>query len=83
MIKPNQIGTLSETIAAITLAHANNLQTIISHRSGETMDDFIADLAVAVGAEFIKCGPTRGERVEKYNSLMEIERSLDYSRDKD
>jgi enolase len=77
LIKPNQIGTLSETIAAITLAHDHNLKTIISHRSGETMDDFIADLAVAANSGQIKAGaPARGERVAKYNRLMEIEREI-------
>jgi enolase len=78
LIKPNQIGTLSETIAAIQLAHSNGLKTIISHRSGETMDDFIADLVVAANSGQIKAGaPARGERVAKYNRLMEIERELE------
>ncbi len=78
LIKPNQIGTLSETIAAIRLAHSNGQKTIISHRSGETMDDFIADLAVAANSGQIKAGaPARGERVAKYNRLMEIERELE------
>ncbi len=77
LIKPNQIGTLSETIAAIRLAHDNGQKTIISHRSGETMDDFIADLAVAANTGQIKAGaPARGERVAKYNRLMEIETEL-------
>lgn len=77
LIKPNQIGTLSETIAAIRLAHNNGQKTIISHRSGETMDDFIADLAVAANSGQIKAGaPARGERVAKYNRLMEIEKDL-------
>ncbi|MFA7662601.1 MAG: phosphopyruvate hydratase [Patescibacteria group bacterium] len=74
LIKLNQIGTLSETIECIRLAQANNYKVVISHRSGETSDTFIADLAVAVGAEFIKAGaPNRGERVAKYNRLLEIE----------
>ncbi|MEK7580272.1 MAG: phosphopyruvate hydratase [Patescibacteria group bacterium] len=78
LIKLNQIGTLTETINCINLAKANNYKTIISHRSGETTDDFIADLAVAVNADFIKAGaPSRGERVVKYNRLMEIERELE------
>lgn len=78
LIKPNQIGTLTETIAAIRLAHEHNQKTIISHRSGETMDDFIADLAVAANSGQIKAGaPARGERVAKYNRLMEIERELE------
>lgn len=74
LIKVNQIGTLSETIDAIDLAKKNNYKVSISHRSGETADTFIADLAVAVNAEFIKTGSmSRGERVEKYNRLMKIE----------
>ncbi len=77
LIKPNQIGTLSETIAAIRLARENSYQIFISHRSGETADTFIADLAVAVNAEFIKTGSmSRSERIEKYNRLMEIEEEL-------
>lgn len=74
LIKLNQIGTLSETIDAIYLAKKNNYQVSVSHRSGETSDTFIADLAVAVNAEFIKTGSmSRSERVEKYNRLMKIE----------
>ncbi len=74
LIKLNQIGTLSETLEAIALADKNNFNCIISHRSGETCDDFIADLAVAVSAKFIKTGSvTRGERITKYNRLMKIE----------
>ncbi len=77
LIKLNQIGTLSETIAAITLAKKHHYQVSISHRSGETSDTFIADLAVAVNSEFIKTGSmSRSERVEKYNRLMEIEMEL-------
>jgi enolase len=77
LIKLNQIGTLTETIAAIMLARRNGYKVIISHRSGETSDTFIADLAVAVNAEFIKTGSlSRSERVEKYNRLMEIELEL-------
>ncbi len=77
LIKLNQIGTLSETIDAIELAHANGYKTSISHRSGETGDTFIADLAVAVNSEFIKTGSlSRSERVEKYNRLLEIEDEL-------
>jgi enolase len=73
LIKPNQIGTLSETLACISLAHANHLSTVISHRSGETSDDFIADLAVGAGARFIKTGSlSRGERLAKYNRLLKI-----------
>lgn len=77
LIKLNQIGTLSETMAAIKLAQKNKYKVIISHRSGETADTFIADLAVAVGADFIKTGSlSRSERVEKYNRLMEIESEI-------
>lgn len=77
LIKPNQIGTLTQTINCINLAQENNYRIIISHRAGETNDDFIADLSVAVGADFIKTGaPNRGERVAKYNRLMEIEEEL-------
>lgn len=77
LIKVNQIGSLSETIDAIMLARKHNYQIFISHRSGETADTFIADLAVAVNSEFIKTGSmSRSERVEKYNRLMEIELEL-------
>jgi enolase len=68
---------LSETIDAIVLAQKNNYAVSVSHRSGETADTFIADLAVAVNAEFIKTGSlSRSERVEKYNRLMQIESEL-------
>lgn len=74
MIKPNQIGTLTETLDAIDLAKHGGYKTIISHRSGETEDTFIADLAVAVNAGQIKTGaPCRSERVAKYNRLLRIE----------
>lgn len=74
LIKLNQIGTLSETIDAIYLSKKHGYKVAISHRSGETADTFIADLAVAVNSEFIKTGSmSRSERVEKYNRLMEIE----------
>jgi enolase len=77
IIKPNQIGTLTETMSAISLAKGFNWATIISHRSGETEDSFIADLAVAVSSQFIKSGaPARGERLAKYNQLLRIEESL-------
>lgn len=77
LIKLNQIGTLTETIDAIMTAKKNGYQTSVSHRSGETADTFIADLAVAVNSEFIKTGSlSRSERVEKYNRLMEIEAEL-------
>lgn len=74
LIKPNQIGTLSETLKTIKLAQDNNYEVVISHRSGETNDDFIADLSIAVNSKYIKTGaPNRGERVAKYNRLMAIE----------
>jgi len=77
LIKLNQIGTLSETIDAVYLAKKNNYKVSISHRSGETADAFIADLAVAVNADFIKTGSlSRSERVEKYNRLMKIESEI-------
>ena len=73
LIKPNQIGTLSETLDCMVLAHANGLDTVVSHRSGETSDDFIADLAVGAGSRFIKTGSlSRGERLAKYNRLLQI-----------
>ena len=77
LIKPNQIGTLTETLAAIAIAGDAGWSVVISHRSGETDDSFIADLAVACGAGQIKAGaPCRGERVAKYNRLLEIEAEL-------
>jgi|TARA_B100001540_G_scaffold85363_1_gene76967 enolase len=77
LIKPNQIGTLTETFQAIDLAKANNYGTIISHRSGETEDTFISDLAVGVDARQIKAGaPARSDRTAKYNRLLIIENEL-------
>lgn len=77
LIKPNQIGTLKETFEAIKVAHNSNLTTIISHRSGETEDTFIADLAIGTNSKLIKSGaPARGERTAKYNRLLRIEESL-------
>ncbi|HZI99838.1 MAG TPA: phosphopyruvate hydratase [Gemmatimonadaceae bacterium] len=77
LIKLNQIGTLTETLEAIELARANGYQSIISHRSGETEDTFIADLAVATGAGQIKTGSaSRTDRVAKYNQLLRIEEQL-------
>jgi len=74
LIKPNQAGTISETADCIKLAQKHNYKIMISHRGGETNDDFIADLAVAAGADHIKAGSlSRGERMAKYNRLMEIE----------
>jgi len=77
IIKPNQIGTLTETIECVKMAQEAGWKIIVSHRSGETCDDFIADLAVAVGADFLKAGSlSRGERLAKYNRLMEIEEEI-------
>ena len=77
LIKVNQIGTLTETVAAVKLAHDNGYTTVISHRSGETEDATIADLAVALGAGQIKTGaPARSDRVAKYNQLLRIEERL-------
>ena len=77
LIKINQIGTLSETMQTIELAKSYGYSTVISHRSGETEDTTIADLAVAVNAGQIKTGaPCRGERTAKYNRLLRIEKQL-------
>ena len=77
LIKPNQIGTLSETLAAVKRAQKAKWTTVISHRSGETEDTIIADLSVAVDAGFIKAGaPCRSERLAKYNRLLKIEDEL-------
>jgi enolase 1/2/3 len=77
LVKVNQIGTLTETIAAVDLAHANGYTTVMSHRSGETEDATIADLAVALGTGQIKTGaPARSDRVAKYNQLLRIEEQL-------
>ena len=77
IIKPNQIGTITETIDCIKLAQDHKFAIVISHRSGETCDDFIADLAVGCGAEHIKTGSiSRGERICKYNRLLAIEGEL-------
>ncbi len=77
LIKLNQIGTVTETLETIKLAQENGYNPVISHRSGETDDTTISDLAVAVGAKYIKTGaPARGERVAKYNQLLRIEEDL-------
>jgi enolase len=77
LVKVNQIGTLTETLDAVALAHHSGYRTMISHRSGETEDTTIADLAVAVGSGQIKTGaPARSERVAKYNQLLRIEEAL-------
>jgi len=80
LVKPNQIGTLSETLQTIMLAQQNGYAVIVSHRSGETEDATIADLAVAVNAGQIKTGaPARSDRVAKYNQLLRIEEELGVS----
>ena len=83
LVKPNQIGTIAETIEVIKIARQANWKVIVSHRSGETNDSFIADFAVGVGAEHVKFGaPARGERVAKYNRLLEIEQILNQYKNK-
>ena len=73
IIKPNQIGTLTETLETMKLARENNIELIVSHRSGETDDDFIADLAFAFGCFGLKAGaPTKPERMVKYKRLIKI-----------
>ncbi len=77
IIKPNQIGTVLETLAVVEMARAAGFKIIVSHRSGETNDDFVADFSVAVGADYCKFGaPVRGERVAKYNRLLQIQDEL-------
>jgi len=77
LIKLNQIGTVTETIDAIEMARNAGWGAMVSHRSGETVDSFIADLTVAMGTGHLKTGaPCRGERVEKYNQLLRIEEEL-------
>ena len=77
LIKLNQIGTLTETLDAISLAQRNGYKAIVSHRSGETEDTFIADLAVATNCGQIKSGSlSRSERIAKYNRLLKIEEEL-------
>ncbi len=77
LIKVNQIGTLTETLECVELARANGFETVISHRSGETEDTFIADLAVATSAGQIKTGSaSRTDRVAKYNQLLRINEEL-------
>tara|TARA_B100001059_G_C17713011_1_gene516499 strand:+ start:8 stop:745 length:738 start_codon:yes stop_codon:yes gene_type:complete len=77
LVKPNQIGTLTETLEVVNLAKSNNFKTIISHRSGDTEDTFIADLAVATESSQIKTGSlARSERVAKYNRILRIEEEL-------
>ena len=77
LLKANQIGTVTEMLDTIKLAKENGYKTIISHRSGETEDTFIADLAVGLDLGFIKTGSlSRGERIAKYNRLLRIEEKL-------
>ncbi|MFA5878190.1 MAG: enolase [Candidatus Staskawiczbacteria bacterium] len=77
ILKPNQIGTVTETLDAVKLGREFGWKILVAHRSGETCDDFIADLAVGIGAEFIKAGaPLTPERMAKYNRLLEIENEL-------
>lgn len=77
LVKPNQAGTISEVVEVIQLAKNADWRIIVSHRSGETNDDFIADFAVGIGADYIKFGaPARGERIVKYNRLLKIEEKL-------
>ena len=78
LVKVNQIGTLTETLDAVALAHRSGYRSMMSHRSGETEDTTIADLAVATDCGQIKTGaPARSERVAKYNQLLRIEEELD------
>ena len=77
MVKVNQIGTLTESLEAVKLAHTAGWKVMVSHRSGETEDTFIADLAVGIGCGMIKAGaPCRGERIAKYNQLLRIEEKI-------
>jgi len=77
LVKPNQIGTISETIEAVNLAKSTGWKIIVSHRSRETEDSFIADFAVGIGADYVKFGaPCRGERTAKYNQLLRISENL-------
>ena len=76
LIKPNQVGTLTDTFEAVSLAHRHGMETVMSHRSGETTDDTIAHLATAFGCIFLKCGVVGGERTAKLNELIRIEEIL-------
>ena len=77
LLKVNQIGTVTQALTAVNLASKNGIKVMVSHRSGETTDTFIADLAVALGCGQIKAGaPARGERVAKYNQLLRIEEAI-------
>ncbi len=77
ILKLNQIGTVTEALESAKLAKKYDWKIIVSHRSGETNDDFISDFAVGINSDYIKTGaPSRGERVSKYNRLMQIEEEL-------
>lgn len=81
LVKPNQIGTITETLGVVNLARGAGWKVVVSHRSGETNDVFISDFAVGIGADFVKFGaPARGERVAKYNRLTAIEAELGLNR---
>ena len=83
LVKPNQVGTITETIKVISLARQAGWSIVLSHRSGETNDDFIADFAVGVGAQYTKFGPpNRGERIAKYNRLSQIYLELELAQQK-
>ena len=78
LLKVNQIGTITEAIEAAKVMFENNMDVIVSHRSGETTSTLISDLAVGIGAKYIKTGaPARGERVAKYNRLLQIEEFIE------
>ena len=77
LLKPNQIGTITEFLQVVATAKKHDIKCIVSHRSGETCDATIADIAVGVQSEYVKFGaPARGERVAKYNRLLQIESEL-------
>lgn len=77
IVKPNQIGTVLESLAVVAIAKQSGIKIVVSNRSGETNDDFIADFSVAVGSDYVKFGaPARGERIAKYNRLLQIEQQL-------
>jgi len=76
LIKPNQVGTLTDTFDAVKLAHTHGLDTVMSHRSGETTDTTIAHLATAFSCVFLKCGVVGGERIAKLNELIRIEEQI-------
>ena len=77
LLKVNQIGTITESIDAASIAFKNKWNVVVSHRSGETEDSFISDLAVGIGAQQVKFGaPARGERTAKYNQLLRIEEEI-------